>query len=250
MSDSNHIVLATQGLQIGYPKHIVRSDINLSCHQGEVIGLIGQNGSGKSTLLRTLAGLQPALAGEIYVDNIPLTTLSMTERAKHIALVLTERMSLDHTTIREVLTLGRYPYQSWLGGLTDEDKTLINQRLSALQLDPDTMYNSLSDGEKQRVLIAKALVQNTPIILLDEPTAHLDLPSRITTMMMLRRIAQEEGRTILISTHELELALKTTDTICLMPKDHSSSIIMQPSDNIREAVNHEFRLNELGYAIN
>lgn len=205
MSSSSTAVRCSD-LSIGYGTKIIQQHLTLSLMQGELVCLLGPNGCGKSTLLRTLAGLQPALGGE----------MSLTPPA----IVLTERLSLDHTSVYQVVALGRYPYTSMLGTLTTEDKRIVYQVLAQMQLndDADTPYNALSDGEKQRVLIAKALAQQTDIILLDEPTAHLDLPNRIRVMHILRDLAHEQHKTILISTHELELALRTCDRVCLMSK--------------------------------
>ena len=175
--------------------------------------MLGPNGCGKSTLLRTLAGLQPALSGEYTHGN-----------AKNIALVLTERLSMDNTTVHDVVALGRYPYSSFLDGLKKEDETIIEDSLKQVGFQDlsiaHTFFNAHSDGEKQRILIAKALAQQTPIILLDEPTAHLDLPHRILILRLLRQLAHEQNKTILISTHELDLALALSDRILLMTPGH------------------------------
>ena len=174
-----------------------------------MVCMLGPNGCGKSTLLRTLAGLQPALSGEYTHSD-----------AKHIALVLTERLSMDNTTVHDVVALGRYPYSSFLDGLKPADEAIIVESLKQVGFAEgqiaNTFFNAHSDGEKQRILIAKALAQQTPIILLDEPTAHLDLPHRILILRLLRQLAHEQGKTILISTHELELALALSDRILLM----------------------------------
>ena len=174
-----------------------------------MVCMLGPNGCGKSTLLRTLAGLQPALSGDYTHGD-----------AKNIALVLTERLSMDNTTVHDVVALGRYPYSSFLDGLTKEDEAIIAESLKQVGFEhldiSNTFFNAHSDGEKQRILIAKALAQQTPIILLDEPTAHLDLPHRILILRLLRTLAHEQGKTILISTHELDLALALSDRILLM----------------------------------
>ncbi len=194
--------------------------------------MLGPNGCGKSTLLRTLAGLQPALSGEYKIQNSD-------RPEKSVALVLTERLSMDNTTVHDVVAMGRYPYTSFLGGLSEQDEQVIEESLQQVGfLTPslervkssarsdcqwpsvehlgERFFNSHSDGEKQRILIAKALAQQTPIILLDEPTAHLDLPHRILILRLLRQLAHEQGKTVLISTHELDLALALSDRILLM----------------------------------
>ena len=223
-----------------------------------MVCMLGPNGCGKSTLLRTLAGLQPALSGDFTIASTPYTlhptpytlhstpyTLHPTPRheAPPIALVLTERLSLDNTTIHDVVAMGRYPYTSFLGGLSEDDERIIADSLEAVGIHASTPYtlhptqrheapfNDHSDGEKQRILIAKALAQQTPIILLDEPTAHLDLPNRIRILQLLRRVAHEQGKTILISTHELDLAIQLSDRILLMSED---GVRLDTAHNLRE----------------
>ena len=172
-----------------------------------MVCMLGPNGCGKSTLLRTLAGLQPALSGEYRIQSTEY------RQEKSVALVLTERLSMDNTTVHDVVALGRYPYSSFLDGLKAEDEQIIEEALQQVGFDLSSFsfhlspFNAHSDGEKQRILIAKALAQQTPIILLDEPTAHLDLPHRILILRLLRNLAHEQNKTILISTHELDLAL-------------------------------------------
>ena len=200
--------LQVQHLHIGYGEKVVQQDLTFSMNSGEIVGLLGPNGAGKSTLLRTLAGLQTALGGSIS----PVLT------EKNMALVLTEKVSLDNTSIHDAVAMGRYPYTSFLGTLSDEDEQIIHQSLAAVGFidSPTHPFNALSDGEKQRVLIAKALAQQTELILLDEPTAHLDLPNRIRVFRLLRELAHTQSKTILISTHELDLALATCDRILLL----------------------------------
>ena len=181
-----------------------------------MVCMLGRNGCGKTTLLRTLAGLQPPLSGEYHI------TSSSADLGTAVAVVLTDRLSLDNTTIHDVVAMGRYPYTSFLGGLSEEDERIIQESMSRVGIVPlfvGTTYNSLSDGEKQRTLIAKALAQQTPCILLDEPTAHLDLPNRIMVLRLLREVAHQQHKTILISTHELELATALSDRILLLSED-------------------------------
>ena len=205
----SNVSISTNKLTIGYGEAVIQSDLTFSLSEGEMVCMLGPNGCGKSTLLRTLAGLQPALGGEFTHCD-----------AKNIALVLTERLSMENTTVHDVVAMGRYPYTSFLGGLKTEDEQIIDEALKQVGFADskvgETMFNAHSDGEKQRILIAKALAQQTPIILLDEPTAHLDLPHRILVLRLLRKLAHEQGKTVLISTHELDLALALSDRILLM----------------------------------
>lgn len=231
----SNVSISTNKLTIGYRtasggEHVVQRDLAFSLLAGEMVCMLGPNGCGKSTLLRTLARLQSPLSGEYSLlgeagllaeRSISDSGLSA-QRSKSIALVLTERMSLDNTTVHDVVALGRYPYSSFLDGLTAEDEAIIAQSLEQVGFSLSTFnfhlsfFNAHSDGEKQRILIAKALAQQTPIILLDEPTAHLDLPHRILILRLLRQLAHEQGKAILISTHELDLALALSDRIMLM----------------------------------
>ncbi|MBR5828169.1 MAG: ABC transporter ATP-binding protein [Paludibacteraceae bacterium] len=226
--------ISTNNLSIGYAQRIVQSNLNFELMPGEMVCMLGPNGCGKSTLLRTLAGLQSALAGSFEITNSPLPIANSAKEASQIALVLTERLSLENTTVHDVVAMGRYPYTSFLGGLSDVDEQIINQSLSDVGLSDTahTFFNDHSDGEKQRTLIAKALAQQTPIILLDEPTAHLDLPNRIRVLQLLRRVAREQKKTILISTHELDLAIKLSDRIMLMTPE--KGIQLDTPDKLRE----------------
>ena len=237
----SNVSISTNNLTIGYiansqkpianSRKIVQSSLTFSLHAGELVCMLGPNGCGKSTLLRTLAGLQPPLSGEYK-----LIANSQEPTAKDIALVLTERLSLENTTVHDVVAMGRYPYTSFLGGLTDKDESIIAKSLSQVGFEGQSVgrsfFNAHSDGEKQRILIAKALAQQTPIILLDEPTAHLDLPHRILILRLLRTLAHEQGKTILISTHELDLALSLSDRILLMTP--GKGIQLDTADNLRK----------------
>lgn len=231
--------ISTNNLTIGYPGRVVQRDLSLALQVGEMVCMLGPNGCGKSTLLRTLAGLQPALSGTFEIAPSPHSLITSSPH-NNIALVLTERLSLDNTTIHDVVAMGRYPYTSFLGGLSEDDERIIEQALvdvglvtplSPYRQVASSPFNDHSDGEKQRALIAKALTQQTPIILLDEPTAHLDLPNRVRVLQMLRRVAHEQGKTILISTHELDLAIQLSDRILLMSED---GVRLDTAHNLRE----------------
>ena len=219
------VSISTNKLCIGYGEAVIQRDLTFSLQKGEMVCMLGANGCGKSTLLRTLAGLQPALSGEYTRSD-----------AKHIALVLTERLSMENTTVHDVVAMGRYPYTSFLGGLSGEDEAIIAQALTQVGFADtkvgETMFNASSEGEKQRILIAKAIAQQTPIILLDEPTAHLDLPHRILILRLLRQLAHEQGKTVLISTHELDLALALSDRILLMTPQ--KGIQLDSAENLKK----------------
>ena len=225
----SNVSISTNKLSIGYGETLVQRDLTFSLNAGEMVCMLGPNGCGKSTLLRTLAGLQPALSGDYTHSD-----------AKNIALVLTERLSMDNTTVHDVVALGRYPYSSFLDGLKKEDEEIIADSLRQVGFEQSTIddqlssfFNAHSDGEKQRILIAKALAQQTPIILLDEPTAHLDLPHRILILRLLRTLAHEQNKTILISTHELDLALALSDRILLMTPGRG--IQLDTAENLKKA---------------
>lgn len=232
-------MIKCENLSIGYAARAIQRDLLFTLSDGELVALLGANGCGKSTLLRTLAGLQPPLEG----------TYSPAANEKTVALVLTERLSVESATVRDVVAMGRYPYTSFLGTLTSSDHRIVNEAMEQVGVADlaDSFYNDHSDGEKQRILIAKALAQQTPVILLDEPTAHLDLPSRIKTLNLLRDIAHTQNKTILISTHELELAMHVADKVLLMfPKGEgitlNTPVELRSTDAFTRAFGMDIRL--------
>lgn len=211
---------------------VISQHLELAITPGEVVMLMGPNGSGKSTLMHTMAGLLPPLSGEVIISGKPLSNLKMKELARLLSLVLTERIPAGNMSISDIVAVGRYPYTGFRGSLRSEDKAVIHEALTACHLDgmQERLYSTLSDGEKQRVMIARALAQETPLILLDEPTAHLDLPSRLEVTTMLRTLARSLGKSILISTHELDLALGWADTIWLM--DRAGEIVSAAPEDL------------------
>lgn len=215
-------LLTTSDLSIGY-KHrkeitVVQSQLELEVNKSQMICLIGPNGCGKSTLLRTLSGLQQPLSGKVKINNRNLRTVSLSERAQLLSLVLTDRVEIENATVRSLVTMGRHPYSNWWGTLSGDEEKKVEEAISLVHLSrkADNLFSELSDGERQRVMIAKAFVQDTPVILLDEPTAHLDLPNRVEIMLLLHRLAHRSGKAVLISTHELDMALQAADRIWLM----------------------------------
>lgn len=227
-------MIKCENLSIGYGSRVIQRDLSFVLPDGSMTALLGANGCGKSTLLRTLAGLQPALAGHYTLtsnsDSGQTSNSEQSEQSKLLALVLTERLSVESATVRDVVAMGRYPYTSFLGTLSSADRRIISEAMLQVGVADlaDTFYNDHSDGEKQRILIAKALAQQTPVILLDEPTAHLDLPSRINTLNLLRSIAHKQGKTILISTHELDLAMRAADHVLLMFPNSEGALLDTP----------------------
>ncbi|MDR1878187.1 MAG: ABC transporter ATP-binding protein [Bacteroidales bacterium] len=215
------MLLETQNLSIGYGRLIVQQNLNLSVSAGNLICLIGTNGSGKSTLLRTLAGLQKPLKGTVLVQDSIVSRLSQHERALIFSLVLTDFINEENMTVFDIVSLGRFPYTNWLGDLSSKDREIIQEAIGQVNLTrKECCYlREISDGEKQRAIIAKALTQDTPLVLLDEPTAYLDLPNRIEIMLLLRRLSLDTGKTFILSTHELDLAMQMSDRIWLMHSD-------------------------------
>ncbi len=219
------MILQTQNLSVGYKKSrtsvVVQHNINVGLQEKEVVCLIGPNGCGKSTLLRTLGGLQKPLSGSVFIKDQLFEELSGASKALLIGLVLTEQVSIGKMTVLEMVALGRYPHTGWLGNLSETDAQKVNESIELVHLThkKDSLFDELSDGEKQRVMIAKALAQDTPIVLFDDPTAHLDLPNRVEIMLLLRKLAKQTGKSILLSTHELDLALQASDKIWLMQQD-------------------------------
>jgi iron complex transport system ATP-binding protein len=216
-------VLTTQSLAIGYrqsrrPPTIVARDLNLVLHGGELVCLLGPNGVGKSTLMRTLAGMQPPISGHVQLDGQDVHHLPAQELARRMSVVLTDRVDAGHLSAYELVALGRHPYTDWLGRLTDEDHATVQSALVAVGAQPLAArpVSELSDGERQKVMIARALAQQPAVMLLDEPTAFLDFPRRVEIIGVLRALARRMQCAVLLSTHDLELALRSADSIWLM----------------------------------
>lgn len=208
-------LLHTQDLAIGYGEKALAEGLSLALKAGDMIGLIGQNGVGKSTLLRTLAGLQPKGRGEVFLKEHPME--SVKNLAKTISIVLTGQPETLHLSVVELLALGRHPYTGWLGYLQAADKEKIEEAMALMEIHyiANKKLFELSDGQLQKVMIARALTQDTDIILLDEPTSHLDLKNKIDVLERLRKIA-DQGKGILISTHEVSLAAEFCDLFWCM----------------------------------
>ena len=234
----NQPVIKTIDLSVGYRlknrvAKIVGTSLNLELHKGEMVCLLGPNGAGKSTLMRTLSGLQPTLTGSVEINGIPLSTIDAAALARQLSLVLTERIEVGNLSVQEVVALGRIPYTGWLGKLSDTDKQKVEWALEATETSVfrSQKMNNLSDGERQKVMLARALAQDTDLILLDEPTAHLDLPSRVEIMQLLHNLARQHQKAILLSTHELDLALQAADRLWLMKKN-GALMVGTPEDMV------------------
>ena len=224
-----------QNLSIGYQtkgnRKVVASRLTASIQGGELTCLLGQNGIGKSTLLRTLSAFQPPLDGEIEIavansqvteqqatPYAPLSSITDKELSRKIGVVLTEKPDVRNMTTEELVGMGRSPYTGFWGTLHEEDYRAVSEAISLTGIDAlrGRMIHTMSDGERQKVMIAKALAQQTPIIYLDEPTAFLDFPSKVDMLQLLRRLAHDEQKTIFLSTHDVELALQMADRLWLM----------------------------------
>ena len=218
-------MITLKNLVVGYPdgRHTrqLNHAANEEAHDGMLTCLIGANGAGKSTLLRTIAGFQLPLEGTVLLGGDDVRTLSPRQRAERMAVVLTDRPDVMCTTVWEMVATGRAPFTGFWGRLSGKDRNIVTRslRLVGIEWMADRTVASLSDGERQKVMIAKALAQQTPVILLDEPTAFLDYPSRVEVMQLLLNIAHEEHKTVLLSTHDLDLALQTADRIWLFEKE-------------------------------
>lgn len=216
-------IITAQHLAIGYRQGskretVVHRELQFSLCRGELTCLLGPNGAGKSTLLRTLAGSQPPLEGTLLLEDKPLDQCSKPELARKLAIVLTDKTTAGGLRVSELVSLGRQPYTGFFGGLTRHDRTITEEsmRLAGISHKAEAYLSELSDGERQKAMIAKALAQQSPVILLDEPTAFLDAVSRIEVMSLLHRLARNEHKTILLSTHDIQQALQLADRLWLL----------------------------------
>ena len=215
------MVISLSQLSVGYSlSHPVISDINLELRSGQLACLIGENGIGKSTLLKTLTGFLPKLKGSLLLGNRDIESFSQRELARQVSIVLTQKPDVQNLTIEEIIGLGRSPYTGFFGRLRAEDRKVVDDAIATMGIEKlrGRMIQTLSDGERQKVMIATALAQETPIILLDEPTAFLDFPSKAETFQSLQRMAHERDKLILLSTHDLELAVRFADSLLEVKK--------------------------------
>ena len=221
-------VLSSKNLNIGYrlSGHEIRMvayDLNLSLNEGELVCLIGPNGAGKTTLLRTLAALQKPLAGQVDLGSKSIAKMQAKEIAKTVSLVLTDPVEVGQMCVEELVGMGRFPYTNFFDSHNPSDELAVKDALLSADAENLTgrFFNELSDGERQHVMVARALAQEPKLMILDEPTAYLDLPGRVKMMLMLQKLAHQEGKAVLCSTHDLDLALQVADWVWLMDRDGS-----------------------------
>ena len=209
-------------LYIGYAedagRHIVAEALSASLPKGTLACLVGANGVGKSTLMRTLSGFQPALRGEVRIDGRAIEEYTPRELSERVGVVLTERESAPDLTVEEVVAIGRMPYTNFWGSLSKADRHVVDEAIALVGIEHlrHKKIGRVSDGERQKAMIAKALAQQTDIIFLDEPTAFLDYGSKVSVMRLLQRLAHERGKAILLSTHDLEIAFQTVDELWIL----------------------------------
>ncbi len=218
-------ILSTHNLSVGFKNGgivtTLLSQMNLTLEEGTLTALIGRNGAGKSTLLRAVSGSERPLGGKIIVNGKDLSRLPYSEVARMIALVSTERLMVGALTVREMVELGRQPHTGFMGRLDAKDREVVNRALASTRIMymSEKMMSQLSDGERQKVMIARALAQETPVIILDEPTAFLDVANRIRTMQLLSQLAHEQGKAVLLSSHDISQTLRLADSLWLVTSD-------------------------------
>ena len=223
---NNMTILSVSNLSIGYTTKkeniVIAKNLNLNLEEGKLIALIGENGIGKSTLLRTLSGLKKPLKGTIHLNNKELKNYSHLDLAQNLSLVLTEKLPPSNLTVFELIALGRQPYTNWIGKLTKEDLEKIKEAIALTQMEhlSEKKYYEISDGQFQNVLVARALAQDTPLIILDEPSTHLDLFHKVSLFKLLKKLATESNKCILFSTHDIDLAIQLSDEMIVMTADN------------------------------
>ncbi|MBL6447014.1 ABC transporter ATP-binding protein [Fulvivirga sp. 29W222] len=219
--DHNDIALSIRDLAVGYRTGkqdlVILKNINLDLKHGELVCFMGPNGVGKSTLLRTMAGVQNPLSGKVIIDHMDLSAISTAELSTKMSLVLTDGINAGNMTGRELVGLGRYPYLGWRVDFSNNDLQKIEESIALARVSAyaDKKVHELSDGQLQKMMIARALCQDTPVMILDEPTAHLDLNNRVAIINLLKDLTRKTGKSILIATHELDLALQSADRLWL-----------------------------------
>ena len=225
MSVNSNEILITKQLAVGYSSkkrtNVIANSINLTLQKGKLITLVGANGIGKSTLLRTLTGIQKPLSGNVFLEDKNIQSLDDLTLAKNLSLVLTEKLPPSNLTVFELVALGRQPYTNWLGKLSENDLKIINEVIAITQIEEllEKKHFEVSDGQLQKVMIARTLAQDTTIIILDEPTTHLDLLHKVSVFKLLKKLSQETNKCILFSTHDIDLAIQLSDEMIVMTQE-------------------------------
>jgi iron complex transport system ATP-binding protein len=245
---NNSPVIATIDLSIGYTtkKEVrpVAKDLNLQLNAGKLISLVGANGIGKSTLLRTLCGIQKPLDGKVHLNGKAIETYEALDLAQQLSLVLTDKIPLSNLSVFELIALGRQPYTNWLGKLSADDLKQVERamELTDIQHLADKKHYEISDGQLQKVLIARALAQDTPLIILDEPTTHLDLLHKVSVFKLLKNLSEKTQKCILFSTHDIDLAIQLSDDMIVMTPE--MVVQDQPCNLISQGVFNRLFINE------
>ncbi|HGM1123188.1 ABC transporter ATP-binding protein [Clostridioides difficile] len=242
-------MLKTNNLSVGYNNKVVISNINVEVKNGEILCLLGSNGAGKTTLLRSLSKLISPIKGEIYLNGVNINCISRKALSKKMALVLTNRLLGDLMTVQDIVNIGRYPYTGFFGNLSKKDLIMVDEALEsvdALHL-KKRYFDELSDGEKQKVLVARALVQEPEIIILDEPTTHLDIKHRLELINILKKLSKEKSISVILSLHEIDIALKSCDKVALI-KNNEVIAYGQPEDVVDEdIINSLYELDDKNF---
>lgn len=238
----NKIILQVSKISIGYSHKkentVVSSNIDLSLEKGKLIALIGANGIGKSTLLRTITGIQKTISGTVLLNGKDIYEFNPLSLAQNLSVVLTEKLPPSNLTVFELIALGRHPYTNWIGKLTHLDIEKVHEAMELTQIShlATKKHYEISDGQLQKVLVARALAQDTPLIILDEPTTHLDLLHKVSVFKLLKKLTQETQKCILFSTHDIDMAIQLSDEMIIMTpeaviQDQPCNLIMKGSFN-------------------
>lgn len=218
-------ILTTENLSIGYTSKketvTIAENLNLNLQEGKLMALIGANGIGKSTLLRTITGIQKPLQGTVFLNDKKITSYEPLALAQNLSMVLTEKLPPSNLTVFELVALGRQPYTNWIGTLSDSDIKIVQDAIELTQIGhlSQKKHYEISDGQLQKVLIARALAQDTPLIILDEPTTHLDLLHKVSLLKLLKKLTQETQKCILFSTHDIDMAIQLSDEMIVMTSE-------------------------------
>ena len=238
--EKKNTILKAKNLSIGYKtkkgEAVISQNVNFELEKGQLIGLVGANGIGKSTLLRTLIKVQPALSGTVLLNDTDLKSISSLDLAKQLSIVLTEVLTSKNLSVYELIALGRHPYTNWVGSLTSKDIEIVENAFKLVNISElrNKKCYELSDGQLQKVMIARALAQDTDIIVLDEPTTHLDMYHKAYILKLLQKLTKETGKTILFSSHEIDLAIQLCDTMIVMQKENV--VYDQPCNLISQGI--------------